>query len=172
MSTRSTIAILYHDGSVDSNYCHSDGYLSYNGLLLYKHYQDPEKVKQMISLGGASLLAENIEPAQGQVHTFEERLPLVSVFYKRDRGADFDMYQTKKYDSLENYFNQASLQTYNYLYNEKEQSWYLLKENPNQLLALSAALLEDNFISEQTKLEIKNDISSKQNISEPKKLKI
>ena len=38
MSTNSTINIQNEDGTVDSIYCHWDGYLEFNGKLLQQHY--------------------------------------------------------------------------------------------------------------------------------------
>ena len=56
MSTRSSIAIKNEDGSIDAIYCHNDGYLTNNGAILYKNYQDPAKVQQLINLGSISSL--------------------------------------------------------------------------------------------------------------------
>ena len=39
MSTRSSIAIKHGD-RIKSIYCHSDGYLEYNGRVLLEHYSD------------------------------------------------------------------------------------------------------------------------------------
>ena len=39
MSTRSNIAIKRKNGTVESIYCHWDGYLSYNGKILLKKLQ-------------------------------------------------------------------------------------------------------------------------------------
>ena len=38
MSTRSNIAYENPKGEIVSTYCHSDGYLAWNGMMLYKHY--------------------------------------------------------------------------------------------------------------------------------------
>jgi hypothetical protein len=94
MSTRSYIVIekkrksgeYYYEGV----YCHSDGYPSYNGQILFNHYKDRSKVEKLISLGDLSSLGERIEPTEGSGHNFEysEREPGVCVFYNRDRGED------------------------------------------------------------------------------------
>lgn len=64
MSTRSYI--LLQDGDVLKGiYCHNDGYLSHNGVILQKAYQDLDKVKKLISLGDLSALGENLEPFTG-----------------------------------------------------------------------------------------------------------
>ena len=66
MSTRSSIAIKHEDGSIDAIYCHNDGYLTNNGVILYKNYQDPAKVQQLINLGSISSLGivPNQDPDQ------------------------------------------------------------------------------------------------------------
>ena len=39
MSTRSNISIKRKDGTYDKIYCHSDGYLEYNGRILDTFYK-------------------------------------------------------------------------------------------------------------------------------------
>ena len=69
MATRSRIAIENEDGTVDSIYCHWDGYPSHNGKILKEHYSDRAKLKQLIELGSISSLGSKIEPT-GE-HTFD-----------------------------------------------------------------------------------------------------
>jgi hypothetical protein len=61
MATRSRIAIENEDGEIKSIYCHHDGYLEHNGIILLENYQDREKVEQLIALGDISSLNKNIE---------------------------------------------------------------------------------------------------------------
>ena len=96
MSTRSHIGIWNEDGSLDVIYCHWDGYPSYNGAVLLRHYQDPEKIRELIALGDISSLAESVKPVESE-HTFEKRaavsrLPLF-VFQRfiRQIGTSFDL---------------------------------------------------------------------------------
>lgn len=56
MSTRSRIGIEGEDGRVRSVYCHSDGYLSYNGAQLLAHYNDAERALALINEGDLSFL--------------------------------------------------------------------------------------------------------------------
>lgn len=88
MSTRSYIAIEREDGHLDGIYCHSDGYLTHNGAILFDHYQDRDKVEKLISLGDMSYLQPNIDPDPAKEHSFdyEKRQDGVCVFYGRDRG--------------------------------------------------------------------------------------
>jgi hypothetical protein len=85
MSTRSYICKENEDGTFTGVYCHSDGYLTYNGAMLLDHYQSREKVEKLISLGNMSSLNERIEPDPLRPHSFDERQDGVTVFYGRDR---------------------------------------------------------------------------------------
>ena len=60
MATRSTIAKLGKDGIIKAVYCHSDGYLEYNGKMLNEHYKDESKVDELLVHGDISSLNENI----------------------------------------------------------------------------------------------------------------
>lgn len=68
------------------SYCHSDGYLTYNGAMLLDHYSDRTKVEKLISFGDMAALNENIDPFSGREHNFDHRQEGVTVFYGRDRG--------------------------------------------------------------------------------------
>ena len=59
MSTRSLIALKQKDGSIKSIYCHWDGYLEYNGMILLNYYNDYDKVNKLIDLGNISQLGTN-----------------------------------------------------------------------------------------------------------------
>ena len=102
MSTRSHIGIWNEDGSLDVIYCHWDGYPSYNGALLLHHYQDPEKIRELIALGDISSLAESVKPMEGE-HTFESPQEGVVVAYGRD--CHEDGVDTKHFDTLEDFLN-------------------------------------------------------------------
>ena len=116
MATRSRIGIENEDGSVTSVYCHWDGYVEYNGELLVTHYQDREKVKQLISLGAISALRESIEAPEG--HTFSNAIDGYTIVYHRDRGEDLSIQQNK---DVASYFA-GDLEEYGYLFT-KEGEW-------------------------------------------------
>lgn len=82
MATRSLIGKILSGGGILSIYCHWDGYPENNGEILKNHYQDPEKVDKLISLGDLSSLAPEIgdEP-----HDFNSPPDVVCNFYGRDR---------------------------------------------------------------------------------------
>lgn len=72
MATRSRIAIENQDGTVQSIYCHFDGYLKGVGKTLFNSY-NRTKLKSLIELGDISGLGKT---------------PKSSIAYARDRGED------------------------------------------------------------------------------------
>lgn len=88
MSTRSFICKEQPDGSYYGIYCHSDGYLTYNGAMLLDHYSDVQKVDELLSFGDMSILREKIHPDSTRPHSFDydKQQRDVCVFYGRDRG--------------------------------------------------------------------------------------
>ena len=88
MSTRSLIAKKIGEDKYLTIYCHSDGYLTYNGALLLDHYNTPEQVDKLLALGDISYLAERLEPDPSLPHSFDydKRQEGVTLAYGRDRG--------------------------------------------------------------------------------------
>lgn len=88
MSTRSFICVEQDDGSYKGVYCHSDGYLTYNGAMLIDHYNSREKANEILALGDLSLLCEKLYPDPDKPHSFDfdQRQQDVTVAYGRDRG--------------------------------------------------------------------------------------
>lgn len=109
MATRSTIALEYADGHVKAVYCHWDGYLSHNGQILHQHYQDRDKVKQLVELGQISSLAEDV----GEKHDFDDRIEGWTTFYGRDRGETDVSYQT--FPSFKEYEANGVQEEYDYI---------------------------------------------------------
>ncbi len=89
MATRSRIGIENENGRIKSIYCHWDGHPSTNGKTLAEHYTDRKKVEELIALGDISSLHENVSPADGVEHSFDNPADGVTVAYHRDRGEDF-----------------------------------------------------------------------------------
>lgn len=150
MSTRSYIGIQHNDGSVDVIYCHSDGYLSNNGKLLFENYQDPEKVQELINLGGLSCLGTSPEadPAvkkYGFLMDSKEfaQLPLKeqwavwdnltgSIAYHRDRGESLRITHANSLDDLPSDFMDGM--EYFYLYRQAKSgkwNWYVKTVHDN-----------------------------------------
>ena len=86
MSTRSLIAIAMPKGRYKSVYCHWDGYPKGVGQKLVAHYGSEKLARALIRLGSLSSLREKLSPRRGQVHTFNNPLPDVTIAYGRDRA--------------------------------------------------------------------------------------
>ena len=56
MSTRSTIALEFADGTVQQVYCHSDGYLEGVGDTLCRSFTNPFALRDLIDLGDMSYI--------------------------------------------------------------------------------------------------------------------
>ena len=105
MGTRSTIALEYADGSVGQVYCHWDGYLSNNGQILLKHYQDPFKVRELLDEGDMSSLDTTVEGC---------------TFYK-ERG---EVCPQRMYKDYAEFRKEAQGEEYNYIL-RRDGNWYV-----------------------------------------------
>ena len=110
MATRSTIAIQHADGSVDQIYSHWDGYLQGVGATLVEHYQDRDKVQDLIAHGDVSILGAEI----GVQQDFSNPIDGMCLFYARDRGEDG--VQARPFSSLEDYEKNHQYEEFEYLF--------------------------------------------------------
>jgi hypothetical protein len=149
MGTRSTIALEYADGTVEQVYCHWDGYLEHNGVLLSKHYSNPFILRDLIDLGDIS----SLRPTVGTKHAFSRlEVPMdgeaydklygeMTTFYGRDReekGTD-----SKKFVDYENYVRCHQYEEYEYIL-RKDGNWYV-KQHDNDYELLAPALAKCNI---------------------------
>ena len=118
MGTRSTIALEYADGTVGQVYCHWDGYLEHNGMILYKHYSDPFKLRELMDLGDLSSLGERI----GSQHAFDKAPQGECTFYKRDRKENG--VSQKMYDNFADYVARHQYEEYEYILRQ-DGVWYV-----------------------------------------------
>ena len=118
MATRSTIALEYADGTIGQVYCHWDGYLSNNGQILFEHYQDPFKLRDLIDLGAVSVLHANI----GEKHDFNEQYEDGCTFYGRDRGETG--VGAKNFRDFDHYLREHQWEEYEYIL-RKNGNWYV-----------------------------------------------
>jgi len=122
MATRSTIALVFADGSVQQVYCHWDGYLDHNGRILFEHYSDPFKLRDLIDLGDISSLDKEV----GEKHPFDpygsdEDKALYdaaekanwTTFYGRDRGETG--VGAKRFKNYEDYRLNHQYEEYEYI---------------------------------------------------------
>lgn len=88
MATRSVIGMTLTNGEIKAIYCHWDGYISNNGMILYNCYNTVEQVEALMSLGDLSSLREKL----GEKHDMTDPLSKVAndnewcTAFGRDRG--------------------------------------------------------------------------------------
>jgi hypothetical protein len=121
MSTRSRIAIENQNGTVDSIYCHFDGYLSGVGETLFNHY-DKEKLEKLIELGDISTLGESTED---------------TVAYCRDRGEDL---YSNHYLDINSLFEYGFKSGEEYVYCLTKEGVWVFKSYDNDVSDLKEAL--------------------------------
>lgn len=125
MGTNSIIGLVSpEDGVIRGVYCHFDGYHSHNGEILFQHYQDVNKIAQMIDLGGLSSLKPEIGESYDHEGMFQAlgleddphnpnsvRSKLQEIkrkqctFYIRDYGRDGPKHE--EYASIEDFFDNS-----------------------------------------------------------------
>lgn len=149
MGTRSEI-YYYTDGRLYRQYCQFDGYVEHVGKTLFKHYQDVNKIKKLLSLGDLHSLHAKLEPTTSG-HTFDNPEKGVTVSYDRGYGqrtdrdvfykaGDFLAPNVKDTMGLLNYVEKVSAQGYLYVYVEKDKTWYFIDVYANKTSLLSKAL--------------------------------
>lgn len=114
MSTRSIIARKINDTEYETVYCHWDGYLENNGLILECCYNSPEKVKDLISHGNMSSLGKNLSECDFYKENPEivdtkkglyEKASFADFIYLHDgkdwtvSKFDYSLYASKRYDN-------------------------------------------------------------------------
>lgn len=132
MSTRSTIALEFADGTVGQVYCHSDGYLSWNGKKLLNHYADPAVVRELIAHGDISLLNETIGEQRPFDNTgrwgtpeyaeFHAKYGHITKFYARDRGEDLNA--PRQFVDFADYEKNHQYEEYEYIL-RNDGVWYV-----------------------------------------------
>lgn len=117
MATRSTIAIENADGTIHQVYCHWDGYISHNGVLLYKFYNTRELVEKLVSGASISSLGEFVSDTPKPFDRLIENDDRYTIYYSY-RGEiteirhfkDFDDYeQNHQYEEFEYLFTKDNV---------------------------------------------------------------
>jgi len=129
MSTNSRIAVM-HGTVCKSIYCHWDGYLEHNGVILQEHY-DSSQANHLVALGDLSSLKATI----GEKHAFSQfEVPTEEVeayktltenmctFYGRDRGEKHTEYKVAQ--NFETFLEQCNMSGAEYYYIMEDSQWY------------------------------------------------
>ena len=107
MSTRSRIGILNQDGTVESVYCHQDGYPEYTGYFLENFYTSTKLVKILLSKGDISNIATSYGwDLKKQIFDNKELLSLKTYGQRGEKCPSVvhkDVKEYLEYDSCDNY---------------------------------------------------------------------
>ena len=69
MGTRSNVAYATEDNKIVASYCHYDGYIEHNGVMLLKYYNGEKQARDLVDNGYMSSLQSTIEEInEGRVH--------------------------------------------------------------------------------------------------------
>ena len=120
MATRSTISIENLDGSINTIYCHYDGYISHNGVILQTKYNDRKLVEQLVSGGDISVLGSTVSHVP---ISFDE--PSAYTKYYSYRGEDCP---ARVYGSFDDYEMNHQYEEYEYLFT-KDNVWSVFNGN-------------------------------------------
>ena len=135
MATRSTIAMEFADGTVEQIYCHWDGYLEHNGKILFNHYVDPYKTRELIDMGGISSLCNTIEETkQGAYHFW--------------RGEEL---RVEKFNDFQDYLAHHQYEEYEYIL-RKDGHWYV-QAHDDAFVMLKSALADAQDLIAQEETE-------------------
>lgn len=132
MATRSTIAMEFADGTVQQIYCHWDGYLEHNGKILFNHYVDPYKTRELIDMGGISSLCNTIEETkQGAYHFW--------------RGEEL---RVEKFNDFQDYLAHHQYEEYEYIL-RKDGHWYVQAHDDAFVMLKSAIADAQDLIAQE-----------------------
>ena len=140
MATRSVIAKLNKETKeIKAIYCHNDGYLAHVGTVLDSHYQDEDKLDELLAHGDLSSLDENI----GEKINFGDielrRNNKQCMFYARDRDEPSIAHTLEDETALLKHAFEKCDAQYVYLY--AYGAWYVYDmENDNQFRELDDIL--------------------------------
>lgn len=133
MPTKSTIAIKRLDGSMTKVYCHWNGYIEYNGVILQKYYNTSDKIEELLKLGALSSLGIRANPI-GE-HSFGKPEKDTTVAYHRDKGEELSFCENSQEEK------------YNYVFNCFDGRWFVTYSKYKKNLEASpmAKTLEDKY---------------------------
>jgi hypothetical protein len=115
MSTRSIIGIINNDNSVNSVYCHYDGYPTYTGYFLKRFFDTTEKVNNLISNGDISSLVSKGN-WDGTNHPKINNKQVLKTRYYVDRPEPWKNIKPQKHKDLLEFFQRDDGDEYKYLF--------------------------------------------------------
>ena len=121
MGTRSNIGIVKENGSIETIYCHWDGYPEWVGVQLALNYKDVETVKELISYGDRSSLNATPDFKDAYVYTQNAKI------------------QTGKYASFEEY-DKAPKSGIEFVYLYQNGTWFIYETADDDTLVYKGVI--------------------------------
>lgn len=119
----SHIGIYNRDGSMDVISCSTNGSLEHNGDILFRHYSNLEKMRELVSLVPIYYLGASIHPGSAS-HSYETPEEGVVVAYHRDKKETYTPPQHfASHDEYVAYMRGKWDVEYVYLYGEEFGRW-------------------------------------------------
>tara|TARA_B100001093_G_C26555991_1_gene896568 strand:+ start:79 stop:621 length:543 start_codon:yes stop_codon:yes gene_type:complete len=123
MSTRSRIGILNQNGTVESVYCHQDGYPEYTGFILENFYTNEKLVRNLLSKGDLSNIATSYNWKQ-EKEINEKGYEVLSVLTYAQRDQTLT---SEKHDDITEFLKFDSADEYKYLFDIEFKNWLAYK---------------------------------------------
>ena len=159
MSTHANIALLKPNGDIRSIYCHYDGYPQYVGQILQEHYNNQERVEQLIALGNIEALGEKLEPSELELkyqHWYSQEYLSLDKEERERLRLDAKKHVRKvigyKDPTLAKALNHLCLEEYIYIFTPK--GWYMVR--PSDPFAITNQ--EITRLTYNIKFAIENDL--------------
>lgn len=124
MGTPCRIGVIKKDNTVNTIYCHWDGYPSEKASMLLNHYNSIEKANALVALGDISHLEKNIAPADGVEHSYDKPADEVTVAYHRDKGEPWNDVKPITSDNINQCLSDFG-DSYLYLFDELTNQWLI-----------------------------------------------
>jgi len=115
MSTRSVIGIMNDDKTVDSVYCHFDGYPEHTGYFLKKFFDTTEKVQNLISNGDISSLLSS-QNWDRETHPKINRKQVLKTLYYFDRPEKWENIKPQKHNNVLDFLKRDCSDEFKYLF--------------------------------------------------------
>lgn len=156
MGTRSMIVSLESDKTVKAVYCHHDGYLSHNGMILNNVYYKKEHVNKLIEKKYFSSLPSTLEDLENKPVSKHDEIELYN-----DLDSFFDDYSSYDgYTDIEHF----------YIFDQVNETWYHVTPQQTVLEYLDKARPLNIALAYDMNKETKNLSEIAEKI-EPSKLK-
>jgi len=121
MSTRSSITYKNEDGKFVTIYCHYDGYVSHNGVILQEAYDTLDKVKKLVSGGDLSVLGRSCDKPEDGAE--DEDGSNFCKYYIRDMDREEEHNAVRVIDDYSDLLLEWQ---YDYHYLFKDGQWYVM----------------------------------------------